>query len=456
MSGGRLPSPEQRRATGKALREKVPLERHAEWKESAGRRDPITILIESNKGRVPELVPIRHARMLTSPFAFLRGSAAVMASDLSTTPTSGPRVQACGDCHLMNFGGFATPERQLIFSINDFDETLPAPWEWDVKRLAASIVVAGRYINLKERQSQSAAEAAARWYRRWMSRYADMRVFDVWYDHVNVEEILGSLSRAARKRLTPRIEKARSRSVIEHDFPKLVDRTGGRLRIKDTPPLIFHEQSNKGKAFRQNVLSALKTYREALVDPYRAVLDRFQLQDLALKVVGVGSVGTACYVALFMASDRDPLFLQIKQANPSVLEPYAGKSIYPNQGQRVVTGQRLMQSASDIMLGWTVGALKGRHFYVRQLRDMKLSALVEAMEPGTLNTYSKLCGWTLARAHARSGDPATIAGYLGKRDVFDQAIAQFAAAYADQTESDHRAMRKASRDGRLEVSSIDN
>jgi uncharacterized protein (DUF2252 family) len=452
---GRLPSPDERRAAGKRLRDKVPLESHGDWKESADRPNPINILSSSNKGRMPELVPIRHGRMLTSPFAFLRGSAAVMASDLSRTPVSGIRVQACGDCHLMNFGGFGTPERQMNFSINDFDETLPAPWEWDVKRLAASFVVAGRYVDFKEREALAAAESAVRSYRRRMGRYADMHILEVWYDHIDVEQVIASLPAAVQKRLSARVEKARARSVAEHDFPKLTEHSGSQPRIKHDPPLLFHLQGAERKEARDNVLQALEMYRSTLNDHYRILLDRFRLQDLAVKVVGVGSVGTMCMVALLMAAADDPLLLQVKQANASVLEPYAGKSAYSNHGQRVVEGQRLMQAASDMMLGWTAGNLGGRHFYVRQLRDMKISAIIETMEPETLRIYAKLCGWTLARAHARSGDPAMISGYLGNSDTFDRATAKFAAAYADQTESDHRAMRKAARDGRLEVAEIE-
>jgi uncharacterized protein (DUF2252 family) len=452
---GKLRSPEERRAEGKTLRDKVSRESHGQWKQSPRRSNPVDILIASNSGRLPELVPVRHGRMLTSPFAFLRGSAAVMASDLSKTPVSGIRVQACGDCHLMNFGAFGTPERQMNFSINDFDETLPAPWEWDLKRLAASFVVAGRYINFEERDSLAAAANAVRSYRRQMARYAGMRALEVWYDHINVEQAIASVPRAAQKRLSSRIEKARMRSVAEHDFPKLAERKLGNLRIIDNPPLIFHLRSNEHKRAREDVIQALGMYRSTLPDHCRVLFDRFRLHDLAVKVVGVGSVGTMCMIALLLASDRDPLILQVKEANASVLEPYAGESQYTNHGQRVVAGQRLMQAASDMMLGWTHTQLRDRHFYVRQLRDMKLSVIIETMEPKNLSIYAKLCGWTLARAHARSGDAAMISGYLGKSDVFDRAIVKFASSYADQTESDHKAMRKAGRDGRLEVADID-
>ncbi len=426
---GEFASPEERRAAGRVLRDKVPRESHAEWKESARRPDPIDILIASNRGRMPQLVPIRHSRMLTSPFAFLRGSAAVMAADLSRTPVSGLRVQACGDCHLMNFGAFATPERQMVMDINDFDETLPAPWEWDLKRLAASIVVAGRYIDFKERDALAAATSAVRSYRRWMARYADMRTLEVWYDHIDMEQVISANSKVAPeavKRFRARIAKAHGRSVVEQDFPKLTERNGGRPRIKDNAPLIFHPPESELKEVHASIAAAFKLYRESLADHSRVLFDRFKFYDLAVKVVGVGSVGTFCLVGLFMASDSDPLFLQVKQANSSVLEPYTGKSAYSNHGQRVVVGQRLMQAASDMMLGWTFGKFLGRHFYIRQLRDMKLCAIIEGWEPAVLKAYGKLCGRILARAHARSGDPAMISGYLGNSDVFDQAVTKFA------------------------------
>jgi uncharacterized protein (DUF2252 family) len=451
----KLPSVEARSAAGRELRTKVPRASHALWQPASNRPDPIEILIASNKGRLPDLVPIRHARMLTSPFAFLRGSAAIMASDLSLTPATGLRVQACGDAHLMNFGAFATPERQMNFSINDFDESLPAPWEWDLKRLAASFVVAGRYINLKERDAAAAAHSAVHSYRQRMASFAAMSAFELWYHRVDIAELLAELPEAAEKRLTARLEKVRARSVVEHDFPKLAESDGVNCKIKHAPPLILELPPNKRDGVRSNIVQALKDYRETLPDNRRVLLDRFRLHDLAIKVVGVGSVGTECYIALFMAAENDPLFLQVKQANASVLERYAGRSQYANHGERVVKGQRLMQSASDIMLGWTTGKVSGLHYYVRQLRDMKVSPVIETMEPETLKVYGKLCGWTLARAHARSGDPAMISGYLGNSEAFDEGIVKFAAAYADQTESDYELMREAARAGRLEVASIE-
>ena len=448
---GRWAPPGERQAAGKMLRDAVPRESHAGWRAGRKRRDPIDIIIQSNMGRVPELVPIRHGRMLQSAFAFLRGSAAVMAADLATTPTTGIRVQACGDCHLLNFGGFATPERNLIFDINDFDETLPAPWEWDVKRLCASLVVAGRHIGLKEREAENTARAAAAAYREHMRDYARMRVLDVWYQRIDTAQVLTGLSAAERKRVTARIEKVTHKTAAEHDFPKLAEETGGLPRIRDNPPLIFHHplQHEAGADAWRNDL--LQKYRSSLQEDRRVLFDQFRFCDAAFKVVGVGSVGTMCAILLFMGADKDPLFLQMKEARPSVLEPYAGASRHANAGERVVNGQRLMQAASDIFLGWTSGSKEGRHYYFRQLRDMKLSAVIETMDAKLLKAYGSLCGRALARAHARSGSAAMIAGYLGSADDFDEAVTEFAADYADQTELDHRALATAIRDGRLQA-----
>jgi uncharacterized protein (DUF2252 family) len=430
----------------------VPREVHAGWNKKSRRKDPVEILIESNKNRLPDLVPIRHGRMLTSPFAFLRGSAAVMASDLSQTPVTGLRVQACGDCHLMNFGSFATPERRLLFDINDFDETLPAPWEWDVKRLAASFVVAARYVGLARGAAESVAEAGTRSYRKNMDEYSRMNLLDVWYDHIDLEELIKTLPNPAwKKSWYSRIAKARARSILEHDFPKLVAKAGKEPRIKDNPPLIFHIEDAKSEEFHKSVTESHILYMESLAPHYRVLINRFKLCDIAIKVVGVGSVGTYCAIALLMASDSDPLFLQIKQANASVLEPYAGASEYANHGQRVVVGQRFMQAASDMLLGWSHGNLRGRDFYVRQLRDMKMSVIIETMDKEALTFYAKACGHVLARAHARSGDAAMIAGYMGNSSIFEEAIAEFASDYADQTEKDHNATVVAVRDGRLEA-----
>lgn len=445
-------TPAQRCAAGKALRETVPRSSHAGWQASPGRADPIDLLAASNQGRLPELIPIRHERMAQSAFGFFRGAAAIMAADLARTPASGIRVQVCGDCHLLNFGAFATPERRLIFDINDFDETLPAPFEWDVKRLAASSVVAGRHIGLSKGQCAEAAAAVVRAYREQMAQFAEMRELEIWYHRGDAEKFVAEMRDKKRQKfLLSRIEKARKQGIIDHDFPRLAENTG-TPRIKDNPPLIFHAQRQLGDEFRDAMNEAIELYKKSLPDHCRALIDRFKLCDVAIKVVGVGSVGTACAIGLFMASDDDPLFLQFKEARASVLEPYAGASIYPNHGQRVVAGQRLMQSAGDMLLGWTHGGMRGRDFYIRQLRDMKIAPLIGDMNPGVFRNYGIRCGQVLAQAHARSGQAAAISGYLGTRDVFDAAVADFAADYAEQNERDYKVFVKALRDGRLETS----
>jgi uncharacterized protein (DUF2252 family) len=444
-------SPDERRHQGKALRDKVPREDQAGWQSFKGRRDPVEVLIESNKGRLQQLIPIRFGRMVQSPFAFFRGSAAIMAADLAHTPRSGLIVQACGDAHLLNFGGFATPERNVVFDINDLDETLPAPWEWDLKRLAASIVIAGRHLKLSERDSRRATTATVCSYREHMSDYAFMRALDVWYETVDVDRMLKQFSEeAVRKRVEQRIEKLRARTVADHDFPKLAEQHGKVARIKDNAPLIFHPSAKETPDYKNRFTDAVAGYRASLPEHTRVLFDRFGLSDLAIKVVGVGSVGTMCMVGLFMAADHDPLFLQIKEANASVLEPYAGKSLHPNHGQRVIAGQRLMQSASDIFLGWTRGK-NNRDFYVRQLRDMKISAIIEGWDVDMLRAYGKVCGWALARAHARSGDAAKISGYMGSSASVDDAICEFAEDYADQNRRDYRVFVRAVRQGRIKA-----
>jgi uncharacterized protein (DUF2252 family) len=443
-----------RRTEGKALRDTVPREEHGGWKPPKGRRDPVELVLESSQGRIPDLIPIRHGRMLQSPFSFYRGTAGLMAADLAHTPNSGLRVQACGDAHLMNFGGFATPERNVIFDINDLDETLPAPWEWDLKRLTASVVVAGRHLRLRENESLRAAGATVQAYREQMADYAFMKALDVWYDRIDLESLLDRMAKGqseeARERGQERLEKARTRSVAEHAFPKLVEHHGASPLIKDNPPLIFHPSEEQAPGYRSRYTEALALYRESLPEHVRVLFDRFHFFDLAVKVVGVGSVGTWCGIGLFMAADDDPLFLQIKEARASVLEPYAGKSLHANHGQRVIAGQRLMQSASDIFLGWTLG-VNQRHFYIRQLRDMKLSAIIEDWDDNLLRAYSKMCAVALARAHARSGNAAMISGYMGSSETFDDAICEFAVEYADQTQRDHRAFVKAVREGRVKA-----
>jgi len=449
--GDRYLSPDERRAEGKALRNTAPRAAHGEWKAPRDRRDPIDVLIESNTGRVPELVPIRFGRMLQSPFAFYRGAAAIMAMDLASTPRSGLTVQACGDAHLMNFGGFATPERNVVFDINDFDETLPGPWEWDLKRLAASVVIAARYLRLTETESARAAIATVRSYREHMADYSSARALDIWYDRINIERLLGEIESDELRELgKKRLEQARQKSTPELLFPKLVEHHGTLPRIHDDPPLIFHPTAEQAPGLESGYREGIAGYRASLSEHVRVLFDRFHFADLAFKVVGVGSVGTRCMIALFMAADDDPLFLQIKEAKASVLEPYAGKSAHSNHGERVVVGQRLMQSASDFFLGWAKG-VRGGDFYVRQLRDTKISPLIEDWDVDILRSYGRFCGWALARAHARSGDAARIAGYMGSSESFDDAISEFAMEYADQNQSDYRAFVKAVRQGRIQA-----
>jgi uncharacterized protein (DUF2252 family) len=449
-AGPNVTAPSDRRAQGKALRDAVPRESHAGWKAPNKRRDPIDILVESNEGRIADLVPIRFGRMMQSPFTFYRGSATIMAADLATTPQSGLRVQACGDAHLLNFGGFATPERQIVFDINDLDETLPAPWEWDVKRLTASVVIAGRYLRLGETEAARAAEATVRSYREHMADYSSKRALEVWYETISVDNVMDMVDERRREIIKKRIETAEEKSSPEFVFPKLVEHRGVEPRFKNDPPLIFHPSAELAPGLATGFREPLERYRESLPDHVRVLFDRYRLCDLAMKVVGIGSVGTACTVGLFIAAEDDPLFLQVKEARASVLEPYAGKSVYKNHGQRVVCGQRLMQSATDIFLGWTKG-LDGRDRYVRQLRDVKISAIIEDWDEDMLQEYGKLCGWALAKAHARSGDAAKIAGYMGSSAVFDDAISEFAVEYADQNERDYRAFIRAVREGRLKA-----
>ncbi|MBV4541705.1 DUF2252 domain-containing protein [Pseudomonas vlassakiae] len=437
---------EERVADGKRLRDKVPRESHGKWKP-APKRDVIALLEKSNRDRLQDLVPIRYGRMLRSPFTFLRGSAALMAYDLAQIPNIGVNVQACGDCHLLNFGLFATPERNLVFDLNDFDETLPAPWEWDIKRLVASFAVAARDNGAVDAQAHRAAVACARAYREHLRRFSKMKPLEVWYSRLDAQTLMDTASDAkARKFRKQLFDRARER-VMESVFPKIAGQVGGQPRIVDQPPVIQHVDEPD---FIERVRSGLEAYRASLSDERRVLLDRYRLVDAALKVVGIGSVGTRCYIGLLFSEENHPLILQFKESCRSVLEPYAGKSQYDNQGQRVVMGQRLMQSSSDIFLGWVRGPA-GYDFFVRQLRDMKMSVPLEHISITQLERYADFCGMTLARAHAKSGDAATITGYLGKSDVFDQALGDFALLYADQTERDHERLVKAARSGRVKV-----
>jgi uncharacterized protein (DUF2252 family) len=378
-----------------------------------------------------------------------------MAADLAKTPVSGIRVQACGDAHLMNFGGFATPERNVIFDINDLDETLPAPWEWDLKRLAASVVIAAQHLRLPESDAARLATDVAREYREWMTNYATMRTLDVWYDKIDLQRFEDrsadpALLKKLQKLVAQRIEAEQRKSVPDFMYPKLVEHEGATPRIKDEPPLIFHPGPDIAPGMASGYADALAAYRGSLPEHVRILFDRFHFMDMAMKVVGVGSVGTVCMIGLFMASDHDPLFLQVKEARASVLEPYAGKSLHANHGQRVVVGQHIMQTASDVFLGWTRGKA-GRDVYVRQLRDVKMSAVIEDWDTGMLRQYARMCGHALARAHARSGDAAMIAGYMGSGQTFDDAIGEFAVEYSDQNRKDYRAFLRAIREKRIEA-----
>ncbi len=447
---------EERLAEGRAEREAVPLEAHSEWAMPDDRPDPVGILEAQDATRVPELVPIRHGRMIVSPFTFYRGSAAIMASDLSRTPTTGLRVQGCGDAHLSNFGVFAAPDRQLVFDLNDFDETLPAPFEWDLKRLVASVVVGARGNGHRRKDQRAAARATAAAYRTTIATAARMRFLDIWYTRFDAEKVIAELApradKASIKSAKKALAKAQTRTSLG-SLEKFAERVDGGYRIKEQPPVIVRPPDTEAESFEQVVQQGLTDYSRTLAPDRRVVLDHYHYTDFARKVVGVGSVGTEALMVLLMGDrEDDPLFLQIKEATASVLAPYAGASEYEHQGERVVHGQRLMQAASDAFLGWVTGTgANKREFYVRQLRDKKGSAVVELMPPERLALYGELCGTTLARAHARTGDAAKITGYLGDDDTFDRAIEAFADAYADQNDADYAAFTDAADDHRIEV-----
>ncbi len=437
-----MTSPTERRRRGRAARERVPRSAHGPWIPAADRPDPLDVLARQAEDRLADLGPIRYGRMAESAFAFLRGAAAVMAADLAAVPDTGITVQLCGDAHLLNFGVYASPERALLFDVNDFDETYPGPFEWDVKRLAASVAVAARDNGHGKEHVRRAALTAATGYAVAMRRLADLGELDVWYARIDTADFLPLVRERRRKRLEANLDKARRRTNLQA-FGKLTEKgDDGRRRIVSDPPLI---QPVPPDELRQ-VGKVYGDYRATLAEDRRVLLDRFQLADVARKVVGVGSVGTRCYILLLFGRDeRDPLFLQLKEAGRSVLEEHlplarpSAEAPVVHGGRRVVTGQHLMQAASDIFLGWTTGPA-GRHYYGRQLRDMKGSADVGAMTPADLRQYADLCGRTLARAHARSGDRLAVAGYLGRSDAFAEAIADFAVRYADRTEADHAAL----------------
>jgi uncharacterized protein (DUF2252 family) len=455
------PSVAERVARGKAARSEVPRSSHGAFEPSPTRADPVELLERQAKTRVPELVPIRYGRMLVSPFTFYRGAAMIMASDLASTPRSGLNVQCCGDAHLSNFGVFASPERRLVFDVNDFDETLPGPWEWDVKRLAVSMLIAARDNGYRAKEQDRIVLDTVGRYRTAMAEFAAMKQLEVWYSHLDIETVVKEFAAQFKtkvvKRADKQLAKARTKDSMTA-FSKLTEVVDGQPRIVDQSPLIVPARAlASGKEFDRlwgTLQGVLRGYRETLEYDRRVLLENFELTDLAHKVVGVGSVGTRAWIALMLGRDgQDPLFLQVKEADASVLEEFLGPSEFSNHGERVVVGQRLMQASSDIFLGWlhVDAGLDGepRDFYGRQLKDWKGSAEIEQMVPKAMAAYGKLCGWTLARAHARSGDRIAIAAYLGNNDSFDRAIVDFSKAYAYQNDLDYQALNAAIKTGKI-------
>jgi uncharacterized protein (DUF2252 family) len=466
------PSVEERSAQGKAARERIEPSGHAGWEPAAARPDPIALLEEQDATREPDLVPVRHGRMMASPFTFYRGAAKIMAADLKDTPTAGLNVQLCGDAHISNFGVYASPERTLLFDLNDFDETLPGPFEYDVKRMAASVTVAARNNGFAPAEARAATVGSVAAYRESVAGFAAMPTLDIWYARLSEQDLLNAVSTAARsmetagkrkeartveKNAQKATDKAHTRDSLQalSELAELVD---GEYRIVAQPPIIVSLDEVAARIgipaseIERTIHEQFRAYRETLQDDRRHLLERFEVVDVARKVVGVGSVGTRAFIVLLQGRDQqDPLFLQVKEARASVLEDHLPKSAYDEAGERVVQGQRLMQAASDIFLGWTKGVQADRHLYWRQLRDMKGSAVIEAMTPDALSFYARVCGETLARAHARSGDPIALTAYLGKKDRFDQSITDFSERYADQNERDYRAFTEAIRSGQLEA-----
>lgn len=446
-------SVDERMASGKALRDRLPRDKQGEYKPSGKRADPVSILEEQAKTRLPDLVPIRYARMLTSPFAFLRGAAAIMAADLAAQgKTTGLQVQACGDMHVANFGIFASAERNLVFGINDFDETLPGPWEWDLKRLVASIVACGRFLDADKGLCKDSVRAAVRSYRKRMREYAYMGNMELWYSTIRENDIMKTLSTTAQEGLKKITSKARERTHMQV-LGKLTDLVDEKFRLRDDAPFIVHEtHSQSGRKIEEALELFLQSYLTSLADDRRFLLEQYRIVDVARKIVGVGSVGTRCWVIFLKGNhDEDPLFLQLKEAQPSVLESFVAKSKYKNNGHRVVAGQRLIQGAPDIFLGW--GEQDGVQYYVRQLRDMKggVEFDPEKVKIENFPQYAALCAWAMALAHAKSGDAAMLAGYVGKNDDLDEAMVRFAFAYADQTEKDYQALVAAANSGRIKV-----
>ncbi len=476
------PSIGERQAKGQQCQERTPLSSHSGWRPAADRPDPAALLEAQDLTREPDLVPVRHGRMMVSPFTFYRGAAKIMAADLEGTPVAGLDAQLCGDAHLSNFGLFASPERRLLFDLNDFDETLPGPFEYDVKRMAASFTIAARNNVFSKADTRAATLASVAAYREAMAGFAQMPTMDIWYAHMDEDELMtavrgvvaqtakearrkkagkakeeAKLAKTAQKRAEKSREKAHTRDSLQA-LSKLGELVDGQYRIVSQPPIIVPVRDLAGTyglspdEVSRGIRQQFRSYRATLQDDRRHLLERFEVVDVARKVVGVGSVGTRAFIVLLQGRDaHDPLFLQVKEATASVLEEHLGTSKYKQHGERVVQGQRMMQAASDIYLGWTKGLDTSRHFYWRQLRDMKGSALVELMTPIGLTFYARICGWTLARAHARSGDPVAIAEYLGDGDAFDQSITDFSERYGDQNERDYQQFVAAVRSGRLEA-----
>ena len=452
----------ERQARGRAARSELPRSAHGAWEPASIRRDPVELLEDQARTRLPELVPIRYGRMLVSPFTFFRGAASIMAADLADGARTGIHTQLCGDAHLSNFGFFAAPDRRLVFSINDFDETLPGPFEWDVKRLAASFAVAARDLGFSEDTRHSVVLTTARAYREAMARFAAMRNIDVWYTRLDADRIVerfsGKMTAKAKRRMEADLAKARTRDSVRA-LAKLCRTVDGELRIVGNPPLITPIEDVLPGAEEEHLNAVIRrmihTYAESLSPDRRELLERYRYVHAARKVVGVGSVGTRTWILLLLGrDDGDPLFLQFKEAQASVLEPYLGKSRFQQHGERIVAGQRMMQAAADIMLGWErIEAIDGetKDFYIRQLWDAKGSAEIELMDPAGLAAYGVICGWTLARAHARSGDAVAISAYLGRGDPFDKAMGSFSETYADQNERDYEALRKSAQTGRVVV-----
>ena len=442
-----LPTKKERHKHGKALREKCPRAAHAEWRPRSKSKDIVKLLEESDVDRIPGLIAVKYQRMGVSPFTFFRGAAIIQARDLANSPVSGITVQACGDCHLANFGGFASPERVLVFDINDFDETFPGPWEWDIKRLGASLVLAARDRGFSKTVASQAVRAATASYRERMSEFAEMKLLDTWYARVSIDDLKERFQKDPDMlaRLSKKRKQARSRNS-EAVVPKLTAVVEGRRYIKDDPPVLYHFQQYAHN-FQKGHVKFLDDYKKSLQIDKQTLFDRYRFEDSAIKVVGVGSVGTRCYLGLFLADKDDPLFIQVKEARRSVLEKPSGKSRYVHQGFRVVEGIRIMQGATDIFLGYA--RTLNHDYYLRQFRDMKVSAEVETFHPSTLVSYADMCGWALARAHAKAGDAAMIAGYLGSSDQFDDSLVQYSEAYADQAEDDYEAFQKAIGSGRL-------